>query len=107
MEIVKIKKIGKNYVEAILTMRIHVVMDGKVVKALVNDVIYFKKDNKRWISFPQKVFEKDGEKKYVPNIKFEDGSDREVQEKILKMIDNYKPPEELNYTPEVQFEIPF
>ncbi|NGX36885.1 MAG: hypothetical protein K1000chlam2_00030 [Chlamydiae bacterium] len=31
---------------------------------------YFKKGNSRWISLPGKEYEKDGEKKYLPFLRF-------------------------------------
>ena len=36
----------------------------------INDVTYFVKEGRRWISFPSREYEKDGEKKYWPFIKF-------------------------------------
>jgi hypothetical protein len=52
----------------------------------INDLSYFQKGNQRWISYPQKPYEKDGEKKYANVIFFED---KAMQDSILKALDEY------------------
>lgn len=48
------------------------------------------KDGKRWINFPQSTYEKDGEKKYWPYVKFRDKAHHELfQEKVKQAIDKY------------------
>ena len=70
----------------------------------INDLSYFQKGNSRWISYPQKPYEKDGEKKYANVIFFEE---KAMQDSILKALDEYmlntnQPPElfkDEHYTP--------
>lgn len=52
----------------------------------INDLAYFEKGEQRWISYPQKPYEKDGEKKYMNVIFFEE---KAMQNVILQALDNY------------------
>jgi hypothetical protein len=36
----------------------------------INGITLLQKDGRRWISFPSKQYEKDGEKKYMPYFRF-------------------------------------
>jgi|SRR5271157_2500486 len=57
---------------------------------LIKRMSYFKKDNNRWINFPQESYEKDGKKKYFSLNGFED---TDVQAKFLdelkKSLENH------------------
>ena len=52
----------------------------------VNDLAYFEKGDQRWISYPQKPYEKDGEKKYANVVFFEE---KAMQNVILQALDEY------------------
>jgi len=56
----------------------------------INRITVFQKDNRRWISMPSESFEKDGEKKYFPLVKFDE---REVMDRfsrhVLESLDEY------------------
>jgi len=57
---------------------------------IIHDMSYFQKGHQRWVSFPSKQFEKDGEKKYMPYNKFEDDKTlKAFQEQVLKALDEY------------------
>lgn len=52
----------------------------------VNDISYFEKGDQRWISYPQKQYEKDGQKKYTNMIFFKE---RSAQNAIIQALDDY------------------
>lgn len=54
------------------------------------DMGIFQKDEKRWISFPQKTYEKDGKTCYYPYMKFAEGSHmKRFQESLLDSVDKW------------------
>jgi hypothetical protein len=75
----------------------------KVVKwnLILNKVAIFSKDNRRWISLPQEVYEDKGEKKYYSLVKFEDPSTmNKFQEAVLLELDIWRQKNESNETVE-------
>jgi hypothetical protein len=57
---------------------------------LIHELSYFKKGDQRWITFPSRAYEKDGEKKYFPFNSFEDAlMKKSFQEKVLGALDKY------------------
>lgn len=56
----------------------------------INDITLFMKDGRKWISFPCRMYEKDGEKKYFPYIRFKN-KDHSVafQNKVLDALDKF------------------
>lgn len=56
----------------------------------INGCTLNQKDGKRWINFPSKEFEVEGEKKYQPLIKFKDKAHMDIfSEMAKKSIDEY------------------
>lgn len=37
----------------------------------INDLTIWSKEGRKWVSFPSRQYEKDGEKKYAPYLRFE------------------------------------
>lgn len=57
---------------------------------IICDMRYFKKDNKRWISFPSKKFEKDGKIGYYNYCKFHAACVNKLfNEKVLDALDQF------------------
>lgn len=56
----------------------------------INDMKLFMKDGKRWIGFPNRSYESEGETKYFPYIGF---ADKDIfskfQDQVLKAIEEY------------------
>ena len=49
---------------------------------------YHQKDGKRWVNFPSREYEKDGEKKHAPYFKFPDNSNYNIFcEKVKEAIE--------------------
>lgn len=85
MEIKNYKAINKNTLIANFSLLI-----PKWGNFIIREIAYFKKDNKRWISFPCRIYEKDGEKKYFPYMAFgEDSTFKTFQEKVLALLDEF------------------
>ena len=56
----------------------------------IQSVGVFQKDNKRWINFPQKEYEKDGVKKYASYIRFKEKNHMDIfSEQVKKAIDAF------------------
>jgi len=57
---------------------------------IIRDICLFEKGNQRWVSFPSKVVEKDGQKKYFSYFTFQNQETlKQFQEKVLQAIDIY------------------
>jgi len=85
MEIIKFKEVNKNTLQASFSLKI-----PKWGNFIINDILYFKKDNNRWIALPSKEYEHEGKKKYHWYIHFEDPKIMEgFQKKVLQAIDEY------------------
>lgn len=57
---------------------------------VIRDMTYFQKAHQRWIAFPSKQFEIDGEKKYMHYNLFEDPKNQAAfQEKVLRALDEF------------------
>jgi len=85
IEILQYKTVNKNSLQGILSIEIQ-----KWGNFIINEISYFKKDDQRWISFPSKPYEKDGEKKYFPLNRFKESSmAKSFQEKVLEALDKY------------------
>jgi hypothetical protein len=57
---------------------------------IIEDMKHFIKDDKSWVSFPQKEYEYNGEKKYVSYNKFQDPKiNSSFSKEILNALDNY------------------
>lgn len=54
----------------------------------ISDMGIFEKEGKKWISFPQKTYEKDGKTCYFPYIKFIDASImKRFTDEVLRELD--------------------
>ena len=50
----------------------------------------YMKDGKRWVSFPMREYEQDGEKKFIPIMRFKDKANHNIFcEQAKKSIDNW------------------
>lgn len=52
----------------------------------IRECTFFKKGDKRWISMPQKVYEKDGEKNYFPYVFWTKEMKAKLDEKVLDLL---------------------
>jgi hypothetical protein len=85
MEITKYKEINKNSLQGTFTLKI-----PKWGDFLIHEMTYFKKDSNRWVSFPSRGYEKDGEKKYYSYCFFEDPAVlKSFSNKVLAALDIY------------------
>lgn len=85
MEIVDYKPINKNAVQGKFNLKM-----PKWGNLIIRELTYFKTANKRWISFPSRQYEKDGEKKYYSFMMFETLETANLfQEKLLTVLDQY------------------
>ena len=85
IEITKYKPIDKGTIFASFDIKI-----PKWGNFFIREILYFKKENQRWISFPSKQYEKEGEKKYYPYNGFDDGAmTKAFQDKVFDALDKY------------------
>lgn len=85
MQITQYKEINKNSLQGIFTLEV-----PKWGGFQIREMRYFKKDSQRWVSFPQKEYEKDGEKKYYAYNSFKDAETlKSFQEKVLEALDKH------------------
>ncbi len=57
----------------------------------IHDIAIFEKDGRRWMSFPSKVYEKDGKKNYLAYIHFTDKKmDEKFKEAVLNCVKEYE-----------------
>lgn len=57
----------------------------------IHDIAIFEKDGRRWMSFPSKVYEKDGKKNYLAYIHFVDKKmDDKFKEAVLSCVKDYE-----------------
>lgn len=68
------------------------------------NISLFEKEGRRWINLPSREYEKDGEKKFLPLLRFREKEHAELfGEKVKQAIDKF-----LGTNPqEIQEEIPF
>lgn len=56
----------------------------------IRDIVLFRKDARKWVSMPSRMYEKDGEKKYFQYVRFRD---KEKSDKfnhaVMKAVDEY------------------
>jgi hypothetical protein len=111
IEIQSYKEVNKNSLTGTFSIKI-----PKWGNFIIKDLCYFKKNTQRWISFPSRTYEVDGQKKYHPYALFEDAQMmKSFQEKVLQALDEYilknstsiDPVLNKNEVPNNQMEIPF
>ncbi len=78
MEILNLKEVNKGALVCFFGIKL-----PKWGNFIINDCAYMSKDGKRWISFPQKKVEVNGETKYYPYNKFEE---RDMQDKFMEQV---------------------
>lgn len=84
IKITKYKAIDKGFLLATFSIEV------PAWKMFINDLTYFQKDNKRWVSFPNKPYEVEGVKKYFPFVGFTDAErNTRFQEACLMAIDQH------------------
>lgn len=102
MEVLRYKEINKGSMKAFFNLKV------PKQKMIYNDMILFQKGNQRWVSFPQKMSEQNGEKKYFPYVYIED---KELQKifnaKVLEAIDNYLKTANIEPNGNINEDIPF
>lgn len=83
-EILRYTPLEKGSLQGFFSLKI-----AKWGQFVINDMRYFAKEGgARWIAFPQRQYEKDGEKKYAPYCKFEDrGMEHAFGDQVLKALD--------------------
>lgn len=59
-----------------------------VATQYVNDMKLFQKNGRKWVSFPDKRYEKDGQPQYIPYLGFVERNDEFVSA-VLKAIDDF------------------
>ncbi len=85
IEILKFKSVSKNSLQGFLDIKV-----PKWGGFIIREIGYFRKGDQRWISFPSRVYEKDGEKKYHNYNLFEDAKVmQEFQKKVIEALDAY------------------
>lgn len=85
IEISKYTQIGKGSLVGRFNIRIQ-----KWGGFVIREMTYFQKGHQRWVSFPSKQFEVEGEKKYMHYNLFEEPSMQAAfQEKVLKALDEF------------------
>jgi hypothetical protein len=57
---------------------------------IIREMTYFVKGGARWIGFPQREYEKDGEKRYFPYLTFQKSEFTETfRDEVIKALDSY------------------
>jgi hypothetical protein len=57
---------------------------------IIHDMAYFVKDNRHWVTFPQKQYEKDGQKKYFTLNTFQDFNEAKIfLHDVLELLKDY------------------
>lgn len=85
IEITHFKPVNKGYVVGTFSIRV-----PKWGNFCIRELTYFKKNENRWISFPSRQYEKNGEKKYFSFCAFEEPAiNKSFQDKLLKCLDEY------------------
>lgn len=84
MQIKNYRPVDKGCLKGFLTLQ----MDKWGVE--ISDIGIFQKDSKRWCTFPQKTFEKEGKMCYYPYIKFLDATHmKKFQDSLLDLLDKW------------------
>jgi DNA-binding cell septation regulator SpoVG len=85
IEVIHFKKVEKNTLKGFISVKV-----PKWGDFVISDILYFQKDAQRWISFPSKTVEKDGEKKFYPYNHFKNSANMKLfQEKVFEALDKY------------------
>lgn len=86
MEIISYKAINKGMLQGSIALKI----PTQWGELIIYDISVFMKDGNRWISFPSKTYEKEGEKKYFQYNRFENRENSDAfQKDVLKHLDAF------------------
>lgn len=84
MEILRYREVNKGAMKAFFSLKV------PKMGLIINECVLFESKGRRWISFPQKMVEANGEKKYYPYVQFSDKSLMATfSEKVMPAIDEY------------------
>lgn len=84
-EITQYKEINKSALIATFTLKIN-----KWGDFCIREMAYFKSNDKRWVTFPSRQYEKDGQKKYFQFCTFETNELNETfKAKVLEALDKH------------------
>jgi hypothetical protein len=82
-EITHYKPINKGSLQG--TFNLKVLKWGNFI---IRDMSYFVKGEKKWVSFPSRIYQKDGETKYFPYMAFEDQEmQKTFQSKVMEALE--------------------
>lgn len=85
IEILKYTQIGKGSLVGKFNVKI-----PKWGGFIIRDMTYFQKGHQRWVGFPSKQFEVEGEKKYMQYVLFDEPTMQAgFQEKVIKALDEF------------------
>jgi hypothetical protein len=85
IEVILYRPMNKNTLQGIFNIKI-----PKWGNFIIREISYFKKNGSRWISFPSRSYEKNGEKKYFHFMIFEEPHTMKAfQEKVFDALDAY------------------
>lgn len=86
IEILKFDPIDKGTLQGKITIKMH-----KWGGFCIEDIALMKKEDKRWLGFPSKKTQVDGQDKWVPLVYFESANiQRKFCDEILKAYDIWK-----------------
>ncbi len=85
IEIIKFTPVQRDTFQSIVDIKIH-----KWGNFIIRGVKVFEKNDQRWISFPTREFEKDGEKKHAAICSFEKSSTQDLfHQRFFESYDKY------------------
>lgn len=110
MEIVKFREMQKGTLLGFFSLKL-----PKWGNLIINDLSLFSKNGHRWISFPARQYESNGEKKYASYLIFEEKETMvKFQDEVLKALDKHlaqqqpQPPKQEKTVPQyVEEPLPF
>lgn len=74
----------------------------------VNEMKFFQKNTQKWIGFPDRVYDQDGEKKRFSYAGFQNLEDKKAFEhEVLKAIEEYADKQRDNKFMEIEEQLPF
>ena len=86
IEILEVKHIQKGVLQAVASIKI-----TNWTNFIIKEVTIWSKDNgARWINFPTRIYDKDGVKKHVPVMEFEDQEVKKLfEQEFFRSYDKY------------------
>jgi len=86
IEIIEARHIDKGVLQSVVSVKI-----TNWGNFIIKELTVWKKDNgARWINFPNRTYDKDGVKKHMPLMEFEDQAVKKLfEEEFFKVYDKY------------------